>query len=131
MLEVYFRCSMTLDCLKNQVEAVTHVKGSFTEGFPIGLSGWVVSLLNPNIRIFMSFLVGWSCSPGKPSLIYCLEKEGLASGILRTGSERRLGLSALELGPCPALCLGIDFQSSFREGGIVGEGEDMDIQLFS
>lgn len=57
MLEVFFRCPKSLDCLENQVEAVTNVKGLLAEVFPVGLFGWVISSLNPSIRIFSSFLV--------------------------------------------------------------------------
>ena len=113
VLEVFFRCPKSLDCLKNQVEAVTDVNGLLAEVFAVGLFGWVVSSLNPSIRIFRSFLVGWSCSPEKDSLIYCPEKEGLASGILETGSGRRLGL-IFRAGPRPCTVPGMSFQPSFR-----------------
>ena len=83
------------------------------EVFAVGLFGWVVSSLNPSIRIFRSFLVGWSWSPEKDSLIYCPEKEGLASGILETGSGRRLGL-IFRAGPRPCTVPGMSFQPSFR-----------------
>lgn len=50
MLEAFFRCSMTLDFLKSQMEAVIHKQGLSTEGFPAGLFGWVVSWGNPQCQ---------------------------------------------------------------------------------
>ena len=94
---------------------MTDVKGLLAEVFPVGLFGWVISSLNPSIRIFRSFLVGWSCSPEKDSLIYCPEKEGLASVILETGSERRLGL-IFRAGPMPCTVPGDKLPALFQGG---------------
>lgn len=70
------------------------------------LFGWVVSSGNDDVRIFRSFLLGWSCSSEKDPPIYCLEGEGPASGILGTGLRRRLGLSASVPSLRPALAWG-------------------------
>lgn len=89
------------------------VNGLLAEVFPVRLFGWVVSSLNPVSESLGHSL--WSCSPEKDSLIYCPEKEGLASGILETGSERRLGL-IFRTGPMPCPVPGDKLPALFQGG---------------
>lgn len=83
----------------------------------------------PNVKIFRSFLLGWSSFPEKDPPFYRLEEEGLASGILGTGLER-VWDSQLQHQAYALHCR--DELPVFSHGkrGVLGEGEDAGIQLF-